>query len=281
MNLGEKIYMLRTERGLSQGDLADALEVSRQSVSKWETDASVPELDKLVKLSALFGVSLDELVLDKKLEAAPVEPQPRIVYVERVEKTSSGKTVGMVLLCFAAMLFLLITLFGDIFAGLVLASPFACCGLICMLVKKYPALWCMWVLYSFIDIYLRFATGISWQYALYPLMYTEGWTLHLIVAWCLLACFGVLTVVTALCTRKTFPGTLRSDVIGAVSGWAAYAVTWFLFMLPSYELQYAVTYPHGYRYISAVTGWFRSALLVAAVVFTLRLAVRLLKKRKD
>ncbi len=46
----------------SQGDLADALDISRQSVSKWETDASIPELDKLLKLSELFGVTLDELV---------------------------------------------------------------------------------------------------------------------------------------------------------------------------------------------------------------------------
>ena len=66
MTLGERIYKLRTEKEMSQGDLADALEVSRQSISKWETNGSVPELDKLIKLSEIFGVSLDELILDKK-----------------------------------------------------------------------------------------------------------------------------------------------------------------------------------------------------------------------
>ena len=66
MTLGERIYKLRTEKEMSQGDLADALEVSRQSISKWETNGSVPELDKLVKLSEIFSVSLDELVLHKK-----------------------------------------------------------------------------------------------------------------------------------------------------------------------------------------------------------------------
>ena len=50
MTLGQNICRLRTERGLSQGDLADALDVSRQSISKWETGASVPELDKLRNL---------------------------------------------------------------------------------------------------------------------------------------------------------------------------------------------------------------------------------------
>ena len=62
MTLGENIVRLRTQKNWSQGDLADALDISRQSVSKWETDASIPELDKLLKLSALFGVTLDELV---------------------------------------------------------------------------------------------------------------------------------------------------------------------------------------------------------------------------
>ena len=62
MTLGEKNIQLRTQKNWSQGDLADALDISRQSVSKWETDASIPELDKLLKLSELFGVTLDELV---------------------------------------------------------------------------------------------------------------------------------------------------------------------------------------------------------------------------
>ena len=63
MALSETIYRLRTEHGLSQGDLAAELDVSRQSISKWETGSSVPELDKLVAMSRLFGVTLDELVL--------------------------------------------------------------------------------------------------------------------------------------------------------------------------------------------------------------------------
>ena len=64
MSLGTNISRLRAEHHLSQGDLAEALAVSRQSVSKWETDSSVPDLDKLVKLSQLFGVSLDEDLLE-------------------------------------------------------------------------------------------------------------------------------------------------------------------------------------------------------------------------
>ena len=50
MRIGENIFRLRTARGLSQGELAERLDVSRQSVSKWENGAATPDLDKLVKL---------------------------------------------------------------------------------------------------------------------------------------------------------------------------------------------------------------------------------------
>lgn len=64
MTLGEKIYKLRTEIGLSQETFGDKLGVSRQSVSKWETDQSLPELEKIIALSEFFGVSTDYLLKD-------------------------------------------------------------------------------------------------------------------------------------------------------------------------------------------------------------------------
>ena len=57
--LGNKIYQLRKARGLSQEELAGALNVSRQSVSKWETDQSVPDSDNITAMCAFFNVSLD------------------------------------------------------------------------------------------------------------------------------------------------------------------------------------------------------------------------------
>lgn len=62
MTLGEKIYRLRSEKGLSQEAFGNMLGVSRQSVSKWETDQSLPELEKVVAISELFGVSTDYLL---------------------------------------------------------------------------------------------------------------------------------------------------------------------------------------------------------------------------
>lgn len=59
--LSNNIYTLRRQRGLSQEQLAEALDVSRQAISKWENGAAVPELDKLQAIAAFFGVTLDEL----------------------------------------------------------------------------------------------------------------------------------------------------------------------------------------------------------------------------
>lgn len=59
--LSEKIYELRRRDGLSQEALAEKIGVSRQAVSKWETGAATPELDKLRALCSCFGVTLDEL----------------------------------------------------------------------------------------------------------------------------------------------------------------------------------------------------------------------------
>lgn len=62
MNLSENIQKQRRTHGLSQEELADKCEVSRQSVAKWENGDSIPSIDKLIFLADLFETSLDELV---------------------------------------------------------------------------------------------------------------------------------------------------------------------------------------------------------------------------
>lgn len=64
MDFAEKIIMLRKQKGWSQEELATQLDISRQSVSKWESRMSVPDLDKVIKLSEIFGVTTDYLLKD-------------------------------------------------------------------------------------------------------------------------------------------------------------------------------------------------------------------------
>ena len=276
MGLGENIYKLRTERSLSQDDLANALEVSRQSVSKWETGGSVPELDKLIKLSAFFGISLDALVTDATKDAPAAEPQ--VICKEPVSGSSAKKILGIVLLCFGGLLLVMLTLLGDILAGLILAAPFAACGLICLLIHKHTGLWCCWVIYLFVDIYLRFATGVTWAFVLYPQVYTGGWTIHLIVAWSLLAAFAALTISTAICLRDALPKRLSFHIIGSISAWAVYFLTWFFFALPAYSAETDFIHSSAYRFVTALSDWIRSIIVAVAIILTIRLAALLFKK---
>ena len=62
MTLGQRIQELRKQKGLSQEGLGEKLGVSRQAVSRWEMDGAVPEVDKLVAMAKLFGVSLEQLL---------------------------------------------------------------------------------------------------------------------------------------------------------------------------------------------------------------------------
>ena len=62
MTLGEKLSKLRKEYNYTQEQLADILGVSRQSISKWESDIAYPETDKLVKIGKLFECSMDYLL---------------------------------------------------------------------------------------------------------------------------------------------------------------------------------------------------------------------------
>ena len=71
MNLSEKIMMLRKKEGWSQEELANHLQISRQAVSKWETNQSEPSMKNLIELAELFQISLSELT-DTKDSHIPI-----------------------------------------------------------------------------------------------------------------------------------------------------------------------------------------------------------------
>lgn len=68
MNIGDMILKLRKEKGLSQEEVAEELNVTRQTVSKWETGESKPDFDKIIPLCDLFSITTEELLRGKKLE---------------------------------------------------------------------------------------------------------------------------------------------------------------------------------------------------------------------
>ena len=88
MILGEKIVQLRKQRGWSQEELASQLGISRQAVSKWESAASIPDLDKIISMSRLFEVSIDYLLKEEMTEDAPP-------IVREKEETDSLRSVSL------------------------------------------------------------------------------------------------------------------------------------------------------------------------------------------
>ena len=96
MKIGEKIYSLRKKHNLSQEELANELNVSRQTVSKWEVGESCTDFDKIVPLCELFGISTEELLRDKKIEEKKEEQQEKKVDI-----------VKAVLICIAIFFYFL------------------------------------------------------------------------------------------------------------------------------------------------------------------------------
>ena len=83
--LGDKLYQLRKDKGISQEELADKLGVSRQAISKWERGEALPDTDNLISIAKLYEVSLDQLVGNTNVvQEAPTTQPTDVVTVEVV-----------------------------------------------------------------------------------------------------------------------------------------------------------------------------------------------------
>ena len=122
MILADKIIDLRKKQGWSQEELAEHLGVSRQSVSKWESGMSVPDLNKIIAMSELFGVSTDYLLKDElevptpsetegQVEAAPIRTvaaEEANEYMSVVEHYSKRIVLGVALCILSPVLLILL-----------------------------------------------------------------------------------------------------------------------------------------------------------------------------
>ena len=93
MTFKEKLTILRKTKGLTQDGFAKAIGVSRQSVYKWESGVSYPEIPKLLEIKALFGISLDDL-FDDSFEIALPEKKKRGAKKEITEKLTPPETAA-------------------------------------------------------------------------------------------------------------------------------------------------------------------------------------------
>ena len=208
MTLGEKISSLRGAANMSQGDLAERLNVSRQSICKWETDAIVPELDKLIQLSDLFGITLDELVRSDKTNrtASLSEPtaqtqhepmQPQIVIQKSV---STQKVIGFILLALGLLCCILALALGG---GLVIIGGYIIlCSILCLLVKKHAGLIIGWITLLQAVILTPYFTGIRIFGIFHPGYFRHGLSITHIAAIAIWIIFFILVVFTVRAFRK-------------------------------------------------------------------------------
>lgn len=108
MRFGEKLSFLRKQRGMTQMELAEKLDISRQAVSRWEQGTSEPSTENLVSIGKLFGVSVDALVN----ENVQLQTGSAVLVAEAEEKGTTEKRnkygilkiVGIILFAIAAVL---------------------------------------------------------------------------------------------------------------------------------------------------------------------------------
>jgi transcriptional regulator with XRE-family HTH domain len=123
MTFGEKLQALRQRSGMSQDALAERLDVSRQAVSRWERDETMPETDKVVALADIFGVTTDYLLRPEvERQTPPAEGHPprsgptqtqrdtisRLGYLVKTK----GYLLGWVLIAWGALDLLALALMG-------------------------------------------------------------------------------------------------------------------------------------------------------------------------
>ena len=106
MSLGERLYELRKKKGLSQEEVAEKLNVTRQSVSKWETDESKPDFDKIVPICELYEISTNELLNGTKEEKE--EKEVEVINNDNKKKRAIIISIA-VFLYFAALIWIVVS----------------------------------------------------------------------------------------------------------------------------------------------------------------------------
>ncbi len=117
MTIGQKILNLRKARGWSQEELADRIGVTRQAVSRWESDTAKPDADKLIGLCKLFGVSADYLLGLDMPKAEKAKEPPKIVYVSENRPLLDAKMAGWLLIGVSVLMIVTYFTLEEIFSA--------------------------------------------------------------------------------------------------------------------------------------------------------------------
>ena len=231
MTLGERIAYYRGKMGLSQGELAEKLGVSRQAVSKWETDAGLPDLDRLIALSGLFDITLDELVKGAAPSPAPAgQPEPAVIpptenppAAEKAPSSSGQKMVGYILLG-VGLLCAVLAMFLN-WALLIPAGYLLICAVLCLTLRRYAGRVILGgTVYAVLLTCQRWTGMPGLGSIINPVVYgSEFYGIGVWVTWGLWAVLLLYVVLALRHTRwqRYTPLALGWTVVLGLSGWLA------------------------------------------------------------
>lgn len=151
-SIGERIYEIRKKRNLSQGELADKLDVSRQTVSKWENNICLPEVEKLLQLSEVLGVTTDYILKGVTEKETAKEKETVYVYIKEPtdeageKKRTSRRNAGIVLLLVGGLATVALLVIGLLIPA-ILTGTVCLVGIILAFGEKHPILTAAWTVY--------------------------------------------------------------------------------------------------------------------------------------
>ena len=199
MNVADRIQNLRRAKGISQEELADKIGVSRQSVSKWESEQSIPDIDKVIVMSEFFEVTTDYI-----LKGIENEPRP----AEKTVNANIFVMVGTALDFMGLILACAIWHEGQTATGLAVGGVFMALGCMVFGVGYFSStpgtresarrnFWAanIWLL-AFIPFSLIYNVLFAGMGAPYPIL-MGGWN------WIALLCFGSVYIVLSLAVTLT------------------------------------------------------------------------------
>ena len=204
MSIGQRISELRKSSSLSQEYVAEKLGVSRQAVSKWETDSSAPDMYNLIALAELFGVSVEYLATGKAPSSPPTPEHARKDNQQKPLDTQ--RILGFILLGAGLISLILGILLEEI---LILLSFYMLLGsVICLAVHKNIGFFSMWAFLALTALCLSGTTGnlfcifIPSYYSMLAYGISSIWMTVSFVFWIWLVSAIVLTVIRIVKRQK-------------------------------------------------------------------------------
>lgn len=233
-------------------------------------------------MSEIFEVSLDELIkgeipVKEKVQEDNVNVSNTIIEMKQI--STIQRVTGIILLCMAFLVVFFFAVMGGFLGGLIFASPFIACGIICLTCKKNAGLWCAWAIYILLMVYLIWATGITWSTIFLSLKWTPSMNyMRLAIAWVLFIFLAIIgTVTVKRFSNKPF-ATSKEGVSKTSILWIGYIVVKVAYKY-IYEALLNSIVVNGnivgeYRYITLLTTIFdilKLPLVIVSIIYTVRL----------